>query len=197
MLCHGELVLLRPNARHLTLFYLLVALGGAFMTSFASIVAPAFFGGMWELQVGVVAAWLLVMAAWWVDRESPVHSGDRWLFVGLVAIVFILWLRSLSGFLPLAESAWVASHSWASTVAATAVGTLTVCAIAWTRRMALAPYWPKALLFVLIILSSVLTLQSIAKTSVGSLYADRNFYGAIRVVSTPATGGEARQLNHC
>src|SRR5205085_1670903 len=29
MLCHGELYLLRPSARHLTMFYLMVSIGGA------------------------------------------------------------------------------------------------------------------------------------------------------------------------
>ena len=121
--CHGELDLLRPNARHLTLFYLLVALGGALGGTFASVVAPAFFGGMWELQVGVVAAWLLVTAAWWVDRESPVHSGDRRFFAGPVALVCVL-ARVRLGLLPAASIGWVASHSWAATLAATAVGRL-------------------------------------------------------------------------
>lgn len=53
MLCHGELVRVRPGARHLTLFYLLIALGGAMGGTFVSIGAPALFPVLWEFYAAI------------------------------------------------------------------------------------------------------------------------------------------------
>ena len=40
MLCHGELVRIRPGSRHLTLFYLMIAAGGALGGLFVALVCP-------------------------------------------------------------------------------------------------------------------------------------------------------------
>jgi len=56
MLCHGELYLLRPSAEHLTTFYLMISLGGAFGGIFVSLVAPIIFNGYWEFFVGLAMA---------------------------------------------------------------------------------------------------------------------------------------------
>ncbi|MBK9008732.1 MAG: ferrichrome ABC transporter permease [Anaerolineae bacterium] len=53
MLCHGELYLLRPDADHLTTFYLMVSIGGALGGLFVSLIAPAIFNGYWEFFVGL------------------------------------------------------------------------------------------------------------------------------------------------
>ncbi|MCC6567702.1 MAG: fused MFS/spermidine synthase [Anaerolineales bacterium] len=53
MLCHGELYLLRPDAEHLTTFYLMVSIGGAFGGLFVSLIAPVIFNGYWEFFVGL------------------------------------------------------------------------------------------------------------------------------------------------
>jgi len=48
MVCHGELVRMRPGPERLTSFYLSVAAGGAAGGLFVGIIAPAVFRGMWE-----------------------------------------------------------------------------------------------------------------------------------------------------
>ena len=53
MLCHGELYLLRPDANHLTTFYLMVSIGGAFGGLFVSLIAPFIFNGYWEFFVSL------------------------------------------------------------------------------------------------------------------------------------------------
>ena len=60
MVCHGELVRLKPDTVHLTSFYLMVAGGGALGGVFASLVAPAIFNGFWEYQVGLVGSCVLL-----------------------------------------------------------------------------------------------------------------------------------------
>ena len=71
MVCHGELVRLRPPARRLTSFYLMVALGGALGGFLVSIVAPRVFSGFWELHIGLVIALLLAgLCLYRVLRDS-------------------------------------------------------------------------------------------------------------------------------
>ena len=43
MVCHGELARLKPDPRHLTEFYLLIAAGGALGGLFVAVVAPLMF----------------------------------------------------------------------------------------------------------------------------------------------------------
>jgi hypothetical protein len=54
MVCHGELVRLRPKARYLTEFYLMIAAGGALGGVLVSLVAPRVFPGYWEWNIGLV-----------------------------------------------------------------------------------------------------------------------------------------------
>lgn len=56
MVCHGELVRLRPSPAHLTSFYLLLAAGGATGAFLVAVVAPLVFNRYLELQLGL---WLL------------------------------------------------------------------------------------------------------------------------------------------
>jgi len=62
MLCHGELYLLRPEADHLTSFYLMVSVGGALGGLFVSLVAPLIFNGYWELFVGLAMTMAILMS---------------------------------------------------------------------------------------------------------------------------------------
>jgi hypothetical protein len=63
MICHGELVRLKPHPRHLTGFYLMVSLGGAAGGLFVGLLAPLLFVGFWELHLALFGAatclWLL------------------------------------------------------------------------------------------------------------------------------------------
>ena len=54
MVCHGELVRLRPSPSHLTAFYLTIAAGGAIGSATVALVAPRIFDGFWELQIGLL-----------------------------------------------------------------------------------------------------------------------------------------------
>jgi hypothetical protein len=55
MVCHGELVLAKPDPQYATLFYLMVAAGGALGGVLVAIVAPLVLRGFWEFQIGLVA----------------------------------------------------------------------------------------------------------------------------------------------
>ena len=79
MFCHGELALRRPGPRHLTLFYLVVSLGGVLGGALVGIVAPVTLPGYLELDIALVAVALLAIAAH-AGRAPP-------LMAGLVAVV--------------------------------------------------------------------------------------------------------------
>ena len=63
MVCHGELVRLKPPASRLTSFYLMLALGGALGGIFVNFLAPLVFQGFWELHLAPwdVAAGILIL----------------------------------------------------------------------------------------------------------------------------------------
>ena len=61
MFCHGELTLLKPAPRHLTVFYLMISLGGALGGLFVGVLAPYAFSGYWELGVGLTLVALLAL----------------------------------------------------------------------------------------------------------------------------------------
>ena len=54
MICHGEVVRLKPANRYLTGFYLLISLGGAIGGVFVSLIAPLIFDGYRELHFALI-----------------------------------------------------------------------------------------------------------------------------------------------
>ncbi len=65
LFCHGELARRRPSPRHLTLFYLMVSLGGALGGIFVALIAPRVFRIYWELPLGLIGCGVLAMIAVW------------------------------------------------------------------------------------------------------------------------------------
>jgi SAM-dependent methyltransferase len=59
--CHGELARLKPVARDLTSYYLVIAVGGALGGVFVALVAPRVFASSYELGVGLVVTALLAV----------------------------------------------------------------------------------------------------------------------------------------
>ena len=70
MFCHGELNRLRPAARYLTRFYLMIALGGAVGSVLVGIVAPLVFSGFYDLEIGL--AGLAALALFQVRKGKRV-----------------------------------------------------------------------------------------------------------------------------
>ena len=59
MVCHGEIFRLKPPAKSLTAFYLVISTGGALGGVFVNFVAPYIFSGWWEFFIGFIFAFLL------------------------------------------------------------------------------------------------------------------------------------------
>jgi len=76
MTCHGELARSKPQPRHLTLFYLTIAAGGALGGVFVALIAPNVFPWFWEYQIGLLASCVAVL--WAVVRGGrPTASRVR------------------------------------------------------------------------------------------------------------------------
>jgi hypothetical protein len=73
MVCHGEVVRLKPESDRLTSFYLLIALGGALGGAFVNIVAPLLFQGYWELHVVMLAIYAIL--GWRLLAHRPLAEG--------------------------------------------------------------------------------------------------------------------------
>ena len=85
MVCHGELVRLKPHPRHLTSFYLMISAGGALGGIFVGLVAPNLFPGFFELQIGLAATAVLVVLRF----RQPTR---QWAAVAVGTLCFVAYL---------------------------------------------------------------------------------------------------------
>jgi hypothetical protein len=93
MFCHGELAQRKPEPRHgLTLFYLMIAIGGALGGVFVGFIAPHIFSSYLELPVGIAACIILGLALVY-GFASPRHLA-RLVLVSVLAFVAATQLRS-------------------------------------------------------------------------------------------------------
>ena len=91
MICHGEMVRLRPGPEHLTKFYLIISLGGALGGIFVGLFAPLLFNNFWELPLGLLICWVLLLVTWQIDKSSPLY-GKMFLSVVLMLALASAWL---------------------------------------------------------------------------------------------------------
>ncbi len=90
MVCHGELVRRKPAVRHLTLFYLMLSVGGALGGLFVGLLAPVLFRAYFELPIALMATAVLVTCALWeeIGRRAP-----RWGRALLILALLVLGVR--------------------------------------------------------------------------------------------------------
>ena len=75
MVCHGELVAIRPASRHLTAFYLAAAAGGGIGGVAVAIVAPLVLDRLWEYQFFALLPFTLLLVCAFRDRSSRLNRG--------------------------------------------------------------------------------------------------------------------------
>jgi hypothetical protein len=99
MLCHGELYLLRPSAGHLTMFYLMVSIGGALGGIFVSLIAPLIFNGYWEFFVGLAMTIAILLTVLRRKRAENLAARARFVSIvfGLVTAMLVILSTFFSG----------------------------------------------------------------------------------------------------
>lgn len=76
MICHGELVRLKPSVKRLTSFYLAISAGGAAGGMFVAIVAPHLFKFFTEFQLTLGAIVILLLVCLFLDPASWIFERD-------------------------------------------------------------------------------------------------------------------------
>ena len=121
---HARLYRLRPEAEHLTFFYLVMAVGGVIGGIFCALIAPLIFDWVYEHPLLVIAAALLVPMVPlipWADamKLSPDKQRGLSLLFTFFAVVIGSWLaRNFTG--------WFDTYEIAAIGVITAIGLLTI-----------------------------------------------------------------------
>ena len=100
LLCHGELVRMRPDVSHLTTFYFCLALGGVLAGIFNGLLAPRLFVHAYDYPLVILLAILCI----------PLHKRNReWLIPGVIFIVLLCnHYLPINGFKTHHVAEWVA-----------------------------------------------------------------------------------------
>ena len=90
---HGQLFERRPDPQHLTLFYLMLSVGGVIGGIFCALVAPMLFDWTYEHVILLAAAAFLMTSPSLFDRLASLWNGDAtarrltWLTAGLLVVL--------------------------------------------------------------------------------------------------------------
>lgn len=184
--CHGELARRRPAPRYLTLFYLMVSLGGAIGGIFVALIAPRVFSSYLELPLAVVACGLLALLAAWHFLAKL-----KWVLVG----VALVSMGGLFAYLFRYHRAFLNEHMRQFGVVAAGVAVLL---IAWAAfEQGLAVWAPRALILGGIGSLCLYFVNQERAAAKNLVLQSRNFYGPLEVRDDTATEDYAeRTLLH-
>ncbi len=97
MVCHGELVQLKPHPRYLTSFYLCLSAGGAMGGMFIGLIAPRLFTGYYEWHLTILVTCGLPMVVFFRDAGSCLYRGrSSWVWTGLVCAMATLLISLIA-----------------------------------------------------------------------------------------------------
>ncbi|HYR79664.1 MAG TPA: hypothetical protein VEO55_06635, partial [Candidatus Dormibacteraeota bacterium] len=183
MVCHGELVKLKPTERYLTSFYLMVAVGGALGGIFAALIAPRIFTGYWEFHLAIWTSALVLCVVAMKDPESWIH--ERRPITAMALLIGALLLPQLLGHETLTGAMRGLGNR--NRALGTFVAFGLIAAVAFRKDSILSSKRPGLIVQAgvvagLIVVAGVL-LVSIAANLVTSSLTTRNFYGALSVYS--------------
>ncbi len=186
MVCHGELVRLKPHRRDLTVFYLMVSAGGALGGILSVVVAPLVFRGFWDFRLAVWSSVVLMTVALARDRESWLYRSRPALGISIlaVALAYPLLIR-------------IVEHKQIYAGFAFAV----VGAVALTARSENRPRWlsrpgivGQLSMGVAILVLAVIFIATTVIAMHDTLWITRNFYGVFRVVETDTPDHKVRSF---
>ncbi len=187
MICHGELVRLKPAVQRLTSFYLAISAGGALGGIFVAIVAPLLFRFFTEYEVALAACVILLLCCLFLDADSWIYRMSFWLTAGIALGIVAA---------PYAAGKWIPElPQMLDTLRfyplAILIGGL-VLPGAFLQKSPAKPgkrtFCAGQVLVAFVAALSLVALYLIAQPT-GALYlGKRNFYGALRVYQLQAGG---------
>ena len=98
MVCHGELVALKPAPQYLTTFYLTISAGGAAGGLFVGVLAPLVFVSYYELHLGIFGFSLLYMTVLLREDRRLKLPIPAWLQGATVVVVLVAAVAFVSQF---------------------------------------------------------------------------------------------------
>ena len=188
MVCHGELVTLKPPKKHLTSFYLYVAAGGALGGFFVSIVAPYVFKGFWEFHLSVWVCCVLFFFILLRDPGSWIYRPKPVLLAFSVLVLFAGPLLATIGYKPI--PAFVSALVAAALIVFMWSGSTTPVAFEGQKRVAMFSASFTSLLLAVVLVYPPASFEHHA------IETERNFYGVLSVISDTTEGAARRVLRH-
>jgi hypothetical protein len=188
MVCHGELVRLKPPERYLTSFYLMVAIGGALGGIFVVAIAPWIFTGYWEFHLAIWASVLMLAIVLMRDPDSWIHEHRPVVAMALLSGAIVL--PELIG----ASYTVAAIHRVAPHLVTGFIAVGLMAAVAFQKNSHLARRWPGSIVQAcavlgLLVVGGVL-IVNIEGNRANTLIASRNFYGTLAVYSVDSQNAE-------
>jgi hypothetical protein len=206
MCLHGELSRMRPETNHLTLFYLMVSIGGAIGGIFVAIVAPFAFDALYEYPLLLVTCFMIVGAIA-LNQTLRGHAqnltgkGSEWRTASGVVGLLAVAVGCIATFTP---STWdIASrssdtrelfsqwHQYSLAALAVTLAALTMGADLMRRyrqqpvALWLAQSFAPFAVLVLVTTASLVLAQSLAWVTIEDerrqILKDRNFYGTLSI----------------
>ena len=101
MVCHGELVRLKPHPSRLTSFYMTLSAGGASGGVFVGLLAPSLFSGYFEWQLGLFACILVFLETYIHNNSIWKHRVPAWSKLAgaiMLPILAVVWLSIWTSF---------------------------------------------------------------------------------------------------
>jgi hypothetical protein len=183
MVCHGELSRSRPAPRYLTSFYLTVAGGGVAGGILVVLIAPQWFAGFWEFQVGLVACGLLLFAAYRLSDPSGQSEIRIWTVALLIEVTFLI--TNFPGLFPS-----LSRFSFLARPEIVGAGVAVIVGIPWLLAMrrnvasirTKFAWQPLAALSLTVVFGVLVCVYARVQAS-EVLYQERNFYGIKSVVN--------------
>ena len=181
IVCHGRLAMDRPQASHLTEFFLLMSVGGALGGLFNGIIAPLFFNTNLEYPIALVLSvsilpWskdLIGMSALRIKRIKLL----RRVGIPMFAMVYVLGL----GFYGQAISAWINGLTGLSS-ANSPVDMTMVALVTSVPSLLVYLAWKDGLACSLTLLLPMAAIQINEARDTSVIYRARTFYGIHEVI---------------
>lgn len=188
MVCHGELARTRPSTEHLTLFYLLMSIGGALGGLFNALVAPLLFPDIVEYTIVLILACAILPRleqtdAWatvtWSPYSWAAGRSRSWLWKWIAVIVVLTGLVT-----------WLLNRMEGppDLLATAAVSLLLMLCYACVGR----PLFLGVSLAVVLVCSNIVS----SRFSDPVLYQTRSFFGVLKVKAERLKDSTTHRLVH-